>query len=341
MAVEEIMRRNPLLILDADGVFMDEMPYWNTALVTMMLRFDLECADAEEWAELSQTCLSEFRVQAITKGRGCNSNWDLTAVMIRAADDGACLAGLGEGLRLGDFDLFATSLAEGMERQWRATEASDPLEQFGIERDGDFFKQVIAEFQQVFERAVEVDWDFTRQLPVLPEAELQALFSRLKDCGFILGVCTSRAESEIVKPMTQLGVLDFFDRQRIATYDQVVRAESCTGKKAMGKPHSFPLLCAVMGFDAALQVCENETRPPDDEQCDVVYVGDAPADFEAAHRARDLGLRVSYVHIDSGLAPQLDRDGIADSDMTKLMAPTLADCESWLRDCAECVGSSL
>ncbi len=329
--------KKPLLILDADGVFMDEVPYWNAALATMMYRFDLECADADAWAELSRTCLVEFRVQAITKGRGCNSNWDLTAVMIRAADDGACLAGLGEGLRLGDFDLFATSLVEGMERQWRQSDSADPLGQFGIERDSDFFKQAVAEFQEVFERNVDIDWDFDRQVPVLPVADLNALFTRLKDCGYMLGICTSRAESEIVEPLAQFGLLDCFERDHIATYDHSVKAESHTGKKAMGKPHPFPLLCAVVGFDAAIQMCDGESGQL---AGDVVYVGDAPADFKAASRSRDLGLSVSYVHIDSRLAPLADRDIIANSDMTKLVAPTLADCESWLCDYAACVGSA-
>ncbi|GJM23796.1 MAG: hypothetical protein DHS20C16_02110 [Phycisphaerae bacterium] len=333
------MRSKPLLILDADGVFMDEMPYWNTALATLMYRFDLQCADTEEWVDLSRTCLNEYRVQAITKGRGCNSNWDLAAVMIRAAEDGACLAGLGEGLRLGDCDLFATSLAEGMERQWRSVDSGDPLGQFGIERDEDFFQEVVAEFQQVFKREVDVDWDYDRQVPVLPVAELRALFLRFKEYGFTLGVCTSRAESEIVEPMTQFGVLDCFQRDRIVTYDHAVRAESRTGNKAMGKPHPFPLLCAAIGFDAALLACERGASQSVGDGGEVVYVGDAPADFDTAHRAAELGLSVSYVHIDSGLAPPADREAIADSDITKRVAPTLVDCESWLRDYAGCVGS--
>lgn len=338
------MRPNPLLILDADGVFMDEMPYWNTALVTMMHRFGMSCGAPARWELLSSACFVDDCVQGVTKGRGCNSNWDLAAVMIRAVEDESRRAALLSELNSGRYAGFASRLKRGMEEHWREGAAADPLNRFGIERSGAYFQDVVAEFQLIFEESDEVDWarigwSFERQVPVLPASELRALFVRLKGAGFTLGVCTSRAESETVEPMSQLGTLDCFDRDRVVTNDQAVAAEARLNLSHLAKPHPFPLLCAALDFATAIEACRSGAVDSSAAVRDVVYVGDAPADFEAAQRARALGLPVTYVHIDSGLSPADVREAIEGSALTGLVAPRLSECETWLSGCTSCVES--
>lgn len=320
------------------------MPYWNTALVTMMHHFGMSCGAPARWESLSSACFVENCLQGVTKGRGCNSNWDLAAVMIRAVENETLRAALVSELNAGRFSLFASCLKEGMEKFWRDADAPDPLDRFGIERSGAYFGRVVAEFQDIFEESDEIDWQrigwaYDRQVPVLPTHELQALFGRWKSAGFLLGVCTSRAELEIVEPMSRFGILEYFERDRIVTNDQAVAAEARLGVRPLAKPHPFPLLCAALDFDSAIRACRDGAVDSVADARDVIYVGDAPADFDAARGARELGLPVSYLHIDSGLVPPSVRERIANCDVTRLVAPCLADCEGWLTDYLECVES--
>ena len=46
-----------MIIFDADGVFMNEMPYWQTALAAALVRHGLGPQSSGQWDALGRACL--------------------------------------------------------------------------------------------------------------------------------------------------------------------------------------------------------------------------------------------------------------------------------------------
>jgi phosphoglycolate phosphatase-like HAD superfamily hydrolase len=314
-----------LLILDADGVFMNEMPYWKAVLATALDLHGLAGPDTP-WERLTESCLVRRRLQAVTKQRGCNSNWDFAAVMSRALDDRGVRSAVSALLSHGDTDALAATVEEAMRARWRGVPSvGPPLNGFGIERGGAYFNRVVERFQDIFERGRDVGWGFARHEPAMTPERMRGTFETFRRLGFTLGVCTSRRRDETVGPMTRFGILDFFDRGRILTDDDVRKGERRTGVAALGKPHWFALVAAAYGVEFArdaLGSAGSLPRAPKFER--FVYVGDAPADFQMAGALRGLGVVLEYGHIDSGVTPDDVLREIGAGEFTLTLASDLA-----------------
>ena len=77
----------PLVILDADGVFLNERPYWDSALAAALAVGCVSPPTDDDWREFTTVAFERLGLQRVTKRRGCNSNFDLAAVLALALCD--------------------------------------------------------------------------------------------------------------------------------------------------------------------------------------------------------------------------------------------------------------
>ena len=124
---------------------------------------------------------------------------------------------------------------------------------------------------------------------VLDLSEIDAALQNLYNSGrFTLAIATGRPRNEVIAPMTALGLLQYFDPQRIVTYDDVLEAEArlTANKVKLGKPHPFVLFKAVYPNQVELATMQL----PNGQE--IAYIGDAGSDVVAAKRAGCLAIGV-------------------------------------------------
>lgn len=123
---------------------------------------------------------------------------------------------------------------------------------------------------------------------VLNLEQIKDTLQTLKDADrFTLAIATGRPRNEVIEPLTALGLLSFFDPQRIVTYDEVLAAEDQlnTGPAPikLGKPHPFVVLKALHGEEDPQVFCTQAFQQQ--ERPHAVYIGDAASDVVAAQRS--------------------------------------------------------
>lgn len=123
---------------------------------------------------------------------------------------------------------------------------------------------------------------------VLDLEQVKAILQTLKDANrFTLAIATGRPRNEVIEPLTALGLLSFFDPQRIVTYDEVLATEDQlnTGPDPikLGKPHPFVLLKALHGEEDPQVFCTEAFQKRD--RTYAAYIGDAASDVVAAKRS--------------------------------------------------------
>ncbi len=121
------------------------------------------------------------------------------------------------------------------------------------------------------------------QLPddetVLPVAEIKQVLKKLAQ-RYKLAIATGRPRKETIEPLTKLGLIEYFEADRVVTYDEVLIAEKLADIK-LGKPHPFIVLKAIYPdvADAELIQVPKKSHPQ------VAYIGDAASDVAAAKAA--------------------------------------------------------
>lgn len=123
---------------------------------------------------------------------------------------------------------------------------------------------------------------------VLDVEQIKAILQTLKDAErFTLAIATGRPRNEVIEPLTTLGLLSFFDPQRIVTYDEVIAAEEQLNVNSapikLGKPHPFVVLKALYVNEDPRRFCSEEFQKQ--ARTDAVYIGDAASDVVAAQRS--------------------------------------------------------
>jgi phosphoglycolate phosphatase-like HAD superfamily hydrolase len=315
-----------LLIFDLDGVITSEQRYWNTARLTVwQLLCDPNYLNLGDYFNLGAIEPSQvlaageqvIDVDFITnlKNRAVNSNWDLTFFVLALhligvlaqvkIDGGALPASLGEiGQVLGTKSLHYQGSQQMMQSFWRSTQnlkggaVQEYLPTFAQEMLGTVPK-VLADRGQLWQLCYEnfqawYEGRYGYLLPddetVLPVAAIREVLERLAQ-KYRLGVATGRPRRETLEPLAALGLLEFFDPQRIVTYDEVLQAEATRPEVKLGKPHPFIVLKAIypdLG-DSDLLGCQAE-------HLQVAYVGDAASDVAAAlgAKCRSIGVLTGF-----------------------------------------------
>jgi phosphoglycolate phosphatase-like HAD superfamily hydrolase len=118
------------------------------------------------------------------------------------------------------------------------------------------------------------------QLPddetVLPVSEIKQVLGKLKQ-RYQLAIATGRPRNETIEPLTKLGLIEYFEADRIVTYDEVLTAEKLVDIK-LGKPHPFIVLKAIYPDIKDEELIKMSQHP----HPRVAYIGDAASDVAAA-----------------------------------------------------------
>ncbi|MFJ5763415.1 HAD family hydrolase [Neobacillus sp. NPDC093182] len=116
------------------------------------------------------------------------------------------------------------------------------------------------------------------------KAEIEALFSFLKESGVKIGIGTGRPELETIQPFQHLDWLKHFDLNHIVTADDVLKAEKeLVERQPLSKPNPFTYIMGLKGRDTSVIDCLN-THLPIDHGEEVLVVGDSLADLLAARK---------------------------------------------------------
>lgn len=316
-----------LLILDADGVFFSERPYWDTALATGLMLHGVGPTTQQAWQSIADTAFGPLGLHRVAKRHGCNSNWDLAAVidLALARSEGRLAALIREGNDHEAMDCLR-DLADGL---WSSRDTDgDPLQQFGIDRTSERYGEVFSKFQHIFLNPDCLPWRFERYALECEQTVTSDVFESLLTAGWQLRVCTGRPRPETEAPIAELGIGDFFSSEQLTTCSEVEQAQERTGMTALGKPHWFAPVCAAVGFEAAMNVFDS--APLTTAYDRVVYVGDSPSDFEAIVGARTMGLNSEYVHVLSPVAEPDLITTITTAELTVGVIASIAELPSLL-----------
>ncbi len=131
--------------------------------------------------------------------------------------------------------------------------------------------------------------------PIVPLDKLRTELKKLKDNGCTLGVATGRPRGEIVPLLERWGLLKFFDRRRLCTFDTIHRGEKEVFEKAatkvnFSKPSPYVFLKAILPEFSALGFYK--LLPPYPVSKGVIIVGDAAGDLMAANEMGVLSVLV-------------------------------------------------
>lgn len=156
----------------------------------------------------------------------------------------------------------------------------------GCEVKGELWQLCYQNFQDWYEgkKGYQLPDDET----VVDVKSIDAALKSLRNSGhFNLAIATGRPRNEVIEPMTVLGLLKYFDPQRIVTYDEVLEAESILSTTnqpiKLGKPHPFVIFKAVYPQEKAEKLVAENFQLTNGEE--IAYIGDAGSDVVAAKKA--------------------------------------------------------
>ena len=322
------------LILDADGVFLDERPYWDAALAAAFAINGLESYVDGQWTLLTDVAFVQLGLQRLTKRRGCNSNWDLAAVLSKALANASVQRQIAESLDKRDYEDALQTVARRAELLWddgegddresnSAERGRDPLLRFGIDRRNAEFSDVRTMFQRALNDGLRPGQDTLKPRLLETRETTRSAFAACRALGYELWVCTGRSRNEIVAPIVELRLEAELSPERIVSHDEIVAVERRTGVAFLGKPHWFPPACAAVGIEEAVALLEGKRPAPDAASC--VYVGDALADFQSAAGCRVVGIPMEYVHVRSKATVEVDERLIASCSGTRAVIHRLSE----------------
>ncbi|MUG96572.1 HAD hydrolase-like protein [Scytonema sp. UIC 10036] len=146
------------------------------------------------------------------------------------------------------------------------------------------------------------EWYETKGCGVLPDDDtvldlgsIGIVLQNLRDrYNYTLGIATGRPRNEVIQPLSKLGLLEYFDKTRIVTYDEVLDAEAILSRSGnsqkLGKPHPFVVLKALYPDENVEIFCSKEFQSLDRKYA--AYIGDATSDVVAAKQAGCLSIGV-------------------------------------------------
>lgn len=312
-----------VVILDVDGVILDERPYWDVALATALAERDLRIGDESTLNSLCRIAYEELAMQRLCKKRGCNSNWDLAATLAVSLTDeiGHRISRSNDPTAMRD---SLTAWAQRISDRWEQYGQTngqgdrfngDPLLGFGIDREGAFFRRCAERFQAQLAALDRDDvYDSVPCAPREPETALRDAIERLVSGGFEVRILTGRFRRETEIPLRRLNLLDLIGARQIFGHDQIVQSQQRLGQTGLGKPHWFGAALALFGHEVAAQILDGGDAPGFNGRC--VYVGDGMADFLLTENCRPVGINLQYVHVRSGITERDEERQIVSSPQT-------------------------
>lgn len=146
--------------------------------------------------------------------------------------------------------------------------------------------------------------------PLLGMERTQMVLSSLRESGLRLGIATGRPRVEIVSPLRRWKLDRFFEATRIATHDELEKAQRVLRKyridESLSKPHPFVFLRSIHPEETDLNLYKG--RYDSHQHRRFAVVGDAVADIWAGKK-----IGCPTVAVLSGVAGVLGRRHLEES----------------------------
>ncbi|WP_047152015.1 HAD family hydrolase [Aneurinibacillus tyrosinisolvens] len=120
------------------------------------------------------------------------------------------------------------------------------------------------------------------EIPIIAPEKMAEVLSELKSRGYTLGIGTGRPRIETVEPLRAMGLLQYFDENRVVTASDVLEAEKKYPERApLAKPQPFCYIKGMLGMDKEDADCFALALPIENG-AEILVVGDSVADYMAA-----------------------------------------------------------
>lgn len=280
------------LIFDMDGVVTSEQSYWTAAALTVWewlykdekLVAAKMCRDAEK---IRARVFCNDRLISLLKGKGVNSNWDLTYVVYAAC----------RILDTHDFNAvyqWCEKLGDNILDEYPIiSQKLEAVEGCNCDRNGELWIKLHNTFQEwvmgdeLYREKYNCEPNLCGKVgllqsekPVIAKDALIEVMTALKATGKRLAIATGRPRDELITPLKSFGVYDCFCKDGIITQDYVIAAEYALGQN-LTKPHPYIFLKAMLGKDYSDEKIVNGEYDRNMIK-DVLVIGDAGADILAA-----------------------------------------------------------
>ena len=301
MKLAKFLDKYDTVIFDMDGVITSEQNYWNCAALTvweyLSWNSHREINSVEFMKNLPQIRKRVFcddELISVLKGKGVNSNWDLGYVTVLIAwicngkekwDNFSNVLEYAKGLPENIIDAYdsialecskKTGFSYGWlqrnELMWRTMRGIFQMWFLG----DDLFKKTFG-YPSLNGGKSGLLY---KEEPIVDKAKLVEMLQLLsKNKRVCTG--TGRPYIEMIRPITDWGIKDYFAQDGLCNYDHVVDAEKKLDNNALTKPHPYMFLKALYGTDYDDKKLINGNY--DKEKIKkALIVGDAGADILAA-----------------------------------------------------------
>lgn len=264
--IKSFLDKYDTVIFDMDGVITSEQAYWDAAALTVYEFMNsavyfgdgsVDTAYAEENIEsIRKTVFFNDKLIEILKGKGVNSNWDLAYMtillsIIADTSDEKGILNIAESISQNIIEEYGRISEIAAERMGASAEE--------YSRSGKLWADIQSCFQEWY-LGDEHFVDTYKKQPLLSGKKGRIHYERpIKEIGLLdrllselsktkrLCIATGRVKNEIVPALDEWGILKYFDKNGLSTYDYVISAEAETGA-TVTKPHPYMFLKALYGI---------------------------------------------------------------------------------------------
>jgi len=314
LKLAEFVLQYDKIIFDMDGVITSEQNYWTVSALTVYewlesKRFLGSGEPDLAWmydtaGEIRAKVFCNDRIISLIKDIGVNSNWDLVYITVAMWLCYGSYEAVCRHLETTDYDvdgLYARCAELLTQHTGKDLEYT--------KRNGELWQQMVNCFQEWYLGDEEYYTYYGKQageqltlrgkkpmrfceVPLVDIQRLKQLLYLCNQHGITLGIATGRPRLEQETPLQIWEMEQYFDPKYIATYDEVIMAESALHLpeqgRNLGKPNPYVFAKAALGVkssDADI-VAGNYTLPGKvlavgDAGCDILAAKDAGMDFLA------------------------------------------------------------
>ena len=292
MTLASFLDKYDNILFDLDGVITSEQNYWTIAALTVWeWIYEGEKASIEYMTEnackIRETVMCKDKLIGLLKNKGVNSNWDLAYVIfamknILGTDDFNKIYKACE-----DFDDNILNEYPVIEDRLSSVIGGD------CKRNGKLWNDMVMTFQawflgdDLFRETYRIQPKRTGykglindERPIIDNKVLLEIFDKLSRDGKRLATATGRPSREMIKPLTDFGIMKYFAEDAIINYDHIQNAEEKCGM-TLSKPHPYIFIKAMLGeaYDDSAIINGDYDKSG---VCRTLVVGDAGSDILAA-----------------------------------------------------------
>lgn len=304
MKLAKFLDKYDTVIFDMDGVITSEQNYWNCAALTVWEYISLEqgigihpeqCMKKEGVEYIrSRVFVNDLIIKEL-KNKGVNSNWDLgyLTVLITwicgGTEEWSDFSSTLQYIK----NRLSDNIIEEYDRLARECGEKTGIGYERLKRGGSMWQEMRDIFQQWFlgdalfyerfgyePRFKGKSGLIYREEPLIDKERLITILRLLsRDKRVCTG--TGRPYVEMIAPIINWGIKDYFASDGLCNYDHVVAAEKNLNSNALTKPHPYMFLKALFGTDFDDKTLINGGFDAEKIKTALI-VGDAGADILAA-----------------------------------------------------------